>query len=255
MCCALIVVSCIELCLTSIAPSVDRSCSNISISTRLRVQVLSSRQSSASMSVSIKSSIAPCRDTAVALSNNDGILKQRESRSTYTVRQDTMDTSMDIAAESALTNATAQNNPLLPWKPSTRLYPQSKNLMTRNTEIHAKVGLRHKSSRKQCERRPLNYWETLGQVRNKEVDFAWPREKNSFLGYRKELGRVYYDSFRFRGVKYLVGDFVWVTESVGSKTQKRLCRIVSSFQALKSFMGYWSRKRSGIKEEIQKRGQ
>jgi hypothetical protein len=53
-----------------------------------------------------------------------------------------------------------------------------------------------------------------------------------------------------RGVQHNVGDFVWKTEG----EEKKLYRILSAFQATKSWMGYWSKRREKVKEELQKRG-
>jgi hypothetical protein len=96
----------------------------------------------------------------------------------------------------------------------------------------------------------LFYWDTLGETRARGVDFSWPTDEGSFLGYREKLGRVYYRSFTLRGHKYIVGDFVWKTES----EERGVYRILSAFQATKSYMGYWSKKREHQKEELQKRG-
>jgi hypothetical protein len=96
----------------------------------------------------------------------------------------------------------------------------------------------------------LFYWDTLGETRTRGVDFSWPTDVGSFLGYREKVGRVYYRSFTLRGHKYTVGDFVWKTES----EERGVYRILSAFQATKSYMGYWSKKREHQKEELQKRG-
>ena len=72
------------------------------------------------------------------------------------------------------------------------------------------------------------------------------KEKKNFLFYDFKLGRAYFSSFYFRDEKFSVGDFV----SVGPN---QVYRIIGAYQAMKSYIGAWSKK--GIPtEEIQKRG-
>jgi hypothetical protein len=57
------------------------------------------------------------------------------------------------------------------------------------------------------------------------------------------LGRVYYDSFELSGELFNVGNFVKIDDS-------SLYKLISAFQATKSFVGRWN----SLKDEIQSRG-
>lgn len=98
---------------------------------------------------------------------------------------------------------------------------------------------------------PLYFWNTLGEVRSRGVSFSWPTDSEAGLGYSNSLGRVYYKSFLLRGMQFFAGDFVWRVEN----GERSLHRILSAYQATKSFMGYWSMKAMRQKEELQKRGE
>jgi DEAD/DEAH box helicase len=85
----------------------------------------------------------------------------------------------------------------------------------------------------------LYFWDTLGETRPKSDDFSWGRP----IGYRRHMGRVYYDSFELSGELFNVGNFVMIDNS-------SLYKLISAFQATKSFVGRWN----SPKDEIQTRG-
>jgi hypothetical protein len=88
-----------------------------------------------------------------------------------------------------------------------------------------------------------HYWQTLGSIHTDGVDFEW----GEYIGFRSQIGRAYYDSFTRKGKKWQVGDFIWMKEGT---LKKELYRIVSAFQAMKSFIGKWI----NPDDELQKRG-
>jgi hypothetical protein len=89
-----------------------------------------------------------------------------------------------------------------------------------------------------------HYWQTLGSIHTESgVEFKW----GEYIGFRSQIGRAYYDSFTLKGENWQVGDFVWMKEG---KFKKELYRIVSAFQAMKSFIGQWIKP----DDELQKRG-
>lgn len=93
----------------------------------------------------------------------------------------------------------------------------------------------------------MPFWETLGSVNcPHHCNFEW--DDSSFIGWRSGLGRAYYGSFRLNGITWQVGDFLWIKEG---EQHEELHRIVSAFQALKSFIGNWE----NPDDELQKRGQ
>ena len=134
-------------------------------------------------------------------------------------------------------------DPLLPLLPPTRRYGKRKDLLSRDSLVECASGL----DGIECQ---ADFWDTLGRTRNKLVSFSWTSfdEQALFLGYRKYLGRVYYDSFTLRCHPFRVGDFVWKMDD----GEKGLFRIVSAFKATRSYMGFWDKK--GKQEVIQKRG-
>jgi hypothetical protein len=134
-------------------------------------------------------------------------------------------------------------DPLLPHPPPTRRYRDRKDLLSRDSLVECAGDL-------DGIERQADFWDTLGRVRNKRVSFSWTSSDKQAvsLGYRKSLGRVYYDSFTLRCHTFRVGDFVWKMDD----GEKGLFRIVSAFQATRSFMGFWDKKWE--QELVQKRG-
>jgi hypothetical protein len=88
----------------------------------------------------------------------------------------------------------------------------------------------------------------LGHLRSREgINFAWtgsalPEENN-------EIGRVYFPGFSLRNKKFNIDDIVTIKTAEVNET---VCRIVSTFQATKSFMGHYHNYEGLV--EIQKRG-
>lgn len=132
-------------------------------------------------------------------------------------------------------------DPLLPHPPPKRKYGNRKDLLSRDSLVDLD-GIESQA----------DFWDTLGPPRYKQVSFSWnySDEPAVFLGYRKSIGRVYFDSFTLRCHPFRVGDFVWKTEN----GEKGLFRIVSAFQATRSFMGFWNKRDEKLKDELQKRG-
>lgn len=92
-----------------------------------------------------------------------------------------------------------------------------------------------------------HYWQTLGCIHTNGVDFEWGK----YIGFRSQIGRAYFDSFTLKGKNWQVGDFVWIKEvKEGTEDEEELFRIVSAFQAMKSFIGMWN----NPDDELQKRG-
>jgi hypothetical protein len=87
-------------------------------------------------------------------------------------------------------------------------------------------------------------WQTLGSIHKPTgCHFEW----GEYIGFRSEIGRAYHDSFTLEGEKWHVGEFVWIKEGTFNE---ELFRIVSAFQAMKSFVGKWV----NPDDELQKRG-
>ena len=105
-----------------------------------------------------------------------------------------------------------------------------------------------------------HYWETLGHTHDppEGYEFEWcPDEASTnsgYVGFRSKLGRAYYDSFRLNGTTWNVGEFVYIKEEgeVSGGSIEDLCRIVSAFQATRSFIGQWNS--PGEDVELQNRG-
>jgi hypothetical protein len=93
-----------------------------------------------------------------------------------------------------------------------------------------------------------NTSDQLGHLRVREgINFAWtgsalPEENN-------EIGRVYFPGFSLRNEKFNIRDIVTIKTAEVNET---VCRIVSTFQATKSFMGHYQYYEGLV--EIQKRG-
>ena len=142
-------------------------------------------------------------------------------------------------SDSALLNNTEHTieggEDLLAVPPPWRQYGKTKNEKSQNLEVPNILGSPY-------------FWDMRGRLRFdcECIEFEWP--DGSFLGYRRYLGRVYHDSFFFQGASFNVGDFVWVTQG----GERYLSRIISAFQATRSFIGYWDSRRR--KRELQKRG-
>ena len=121
-----------------------------------------------------------------------------------------------------------------------------KSLITRNpwmnqqSESPGNGTTNHTSSPNYC------FWDTLGGTRSDEDDFSWLLLVDQPpLGYRAELGRVYFETFRFLDEDYRVGSFVRKLEN----QTNYLFRIISAFQATKSFLGYFGRSYPNNKEK------
>lgn len=88
-----------------------------------------------------------------------------------------------------------------------------------------------------------SFWQTLGKTRCIGYDFKW---KGKPLGYRSSMGRVYYESFVLNGTEIGVGNIVRFSES------EAILKVVSAFQATKSFVGFWPDRKT--RAEVQNRG-
>ena len=88
-----------------------------------------------------------------------------------------------------------------------------------------------------------DFWDTLGNIRPKTDIFSWGKS----IGYRRHMGRVYFDSFKLCEKTLRVGDFVSIKDKFH---RDEFFRIVSAFQATRSFVGRWMKK----EEELQNRG-
>jgi hypothetical protein len=88
----------------------------------------------------------------------------------------------------------------------------------------------------------------LGHLRDREgINFAWTGY--AFPEENKEIGRVYFPGFSLRNKKFVIGDIVTIKTA---EVKKTVCRIVSTFQATKSFTGHYHNYEGLV--EIQKRG-
>ena len=113
---------------------------------------------------------------------------------------------------------------------------------------------------------PNSMYQTLGQTRylrqytKEHFQFKYFSERDGFpqaIGYRPSLGRVYYPAFTFGSLDYQVGMFVELSDNgvqaISSNCKQLMVhKILSVFQATKSWQGVWSVE--GRKDELQKRG-
>jgi hypothetical protein len=91
----------------------------------------------------------------------------------------------------------------------------------------------------------------LGHLRVREgINFAWTGSAfPEFPEENKEIGRVYFPGFSLRNKKFCIDDIVTIKTA---EVKKTVCRIVSTFQATKSFKGHYHNYEGLV--EIQKRG-
>jgi hypothetical protein len=87
----------------------------------------------------------------------------------------------------------------------------------------------------------------LGRLRTRRgVDFSW--SSSSPIKTNEHLGRCHFDGFTLGKDKFVVGDMIRMETKYSPEA---IYRIVSVFQATKSFSGIWHK---GNWQEIQKRG-
>ena len=126
--------------------------------------------------------------------------------------------------------ATERRRPLEPFPPRRTKLRRKSTFLRRKLESDEFVG------------RSLltlpDFWDTLGQIRPISTDFIWGKP----IGYRRHMGRAYFDSFELFGKWIRVGSFV--------KMEKQYYKIISAFQATRSFVGRWNTK----SDELQNRG-
>ena len=92
----------------------------------------------------------------------------------------------------------------------------------------------------------LAFWDTLGKPRAGAYTFAWGKA----IGYRSQMGRVYYDWFQLGSNTIRVGDFVKLTQDGRKQGKGEFFKVVSAFQATRSFVGRWN----SASEQLQNRG-
>jgi hypothetical protein len=94
-----------------------------------------------------------------------------------------------------------------------------------------------------------NTSDQLGHLRVREgINFAWTGSR--IAEENNEIGRVYFRGFSLCNKKFKTGDIVTIETAEVNET---VCRIVSTFQATKSFIGHYQYYEGLV--EIQKRGE
>ncbi|KAI2498566.1 hypothetical protein MHU86_15910 [Fragilaria crotonensis] len=126
--------------------------------------------------------------------------------------------------------AAGLRRPLEPFPPKRKKMRRKSTFCRRKLEADEFVG--------RCLLTSPDFWDTLGQIRPKSSDFAWGKP----IGYRRHMGRAYFDSFVLFGKRIQVGSFV--------KMDEQYYKIISTFQATRSFIGRWSTRT----DELQNRG-